>query len=355
MNHLQGASAKTDAWHFRVSSGNNYLITLSDAAGAQKFSIRDSAGVEQFSVDSDGNVTATALTPTTLTLPSAAAPAQTTDAQIKWDSDDDMITVGTGAATKYVGLSRGAGSDASATKELMYDTTAAVLKVWNGSASKLANPLPNIIQDFVEGGVNKGFIALGPASAAGSYADGDHVGLGFIVQEDVTSAVVGSTGTPNLGAWTFGTGSTSGEDAGVIGPYRAAANDWTLVWRGNIPSAASQTIFIGCRTTGGTFADENSIIGFRVSGTGNIFGVCDSGGTETTRDAGATGATECTLRIEVRAAGTIVRFYKDNVQIGADVTTNIPTGTLITAAGIVNSTTADKTMFTHDLYGWMEA
>ena len=137
VNHLQGASAKTDAWHFRVSSGNNYLITLSDAAGAQKFSVRDSGAVEKFSVDSDGNVTiaGTLTNSGSLVVPVSASPSQTAEGSLVADSDDDMLTLGTGAATKYIGLSRGAGSDASATKELMYDTTNKVLKVWNGSAS----------------------------------------------------------------------------------------------------------------------------------------------------------------------------------------------------------------------------
>src|SRR5690606_14265755 len=37
--------------------------------------------------------------PTTLILPSATSPSQTTDAQIVWDSDSDRITVGTGSTT----------------------------------------------------------------------------------------------------------------------------------------------------------------------------------------------------------------------------------------------------------------
>lgn len=57
IEHLQGASGKTDAYHFRCSSGNNYLITLSDAAGARKVSVRDSALVEVMSINSDGAMT----------------------------------------------------------------------------------------------------------------------------------------------------------------------------------------------------------------------------------------------------------------------------------------------------------
>lgn len=42
----------------------------------------------------------TTLTPATLNLPTSAAPSQTTDGRIVWDSDDNWLTVGDGAATK---------------------------------------------------------------------------------------------------------------------------------------------------------------------------------------------------------------------------------------------------------------
>jgi hypothetical protein len=53
-DHLQGAGGSTDAWHFRSAGGADFIITLSDAAGARKLSIRDSGGVEVASIDSDG-------------------------------------------------------------------------------------------------------------------------------------------------------------------------------------------------------------------------------------------------------------------------------------------------------------
>jgi hypothetical protein len=206
--------------------------------------------------------------------------------------------------------------------------------------------------DFVEGGRHKGFFALG-APRAIAYTDGLWVGMGFTVELSGTSGAV-SGGAQVPGAWHFNTGATSGEFGMVVGPFLAASQDWTLVWRGSVPSAASQTWFFGAKTSD-SVTDENGIIAFRISDTGNIIGVCDSGGTETTRDSGATGATECTLRIEVRAGGTIVRFFRNNVQIGADVTTNIPTGSLFAVNGIRNSTTAEKVAYTYDLFGWREA
>lgn len=136
VDHLQGASGSTEAWFFRSSTGNDFIIRLSDAAGARQVTIQDSAGVEVASIDSDGNLTISGtFTPTTQLIPTAASPSQTAEGSAVWDSDDDRLTIGTGSATKVIGLSRGAGSNASATQELMYDTTAAALKVWNGSAS----------------------------------------------------------------------------------------------------------------------------------------------------------------------------------------------------------------------------
>lgn len=103
VTHLQGASGNTEAWHFRCSTSNNFLITLSDAAGARKFSIRDSALSEVFSVDSDGNVTLSgSITTGTFTFPVSVTPTPTTEAQALWDTDDNLLAVGDGAATKIM-------------------------------------------------------------------------------------------------------------------------------------------------------------------------------------------------------------------------------------------------------------
>src|SRR5690606_16195371 len=131
--------------------------------------------------------------------------------------------------------------------------------------------------------------------------------------------------------------SASGDDAGVLGPRVFYQNDATLSCRVAIPAGTNQTALFGF-IRGTSYTDQNDLIAFRVTGAGNVIGVCDSGGTETTRDTGATGATEASYRIEIRENGTIVRFYKDGVQVGADVTTNIPTDTGIrVGAGITVS------------------
>lgn len=100
--HLQGQSGKTDAYHFRSASGENFLITLSDNAGARKFSIRDSDLVEVFSVDSDGTLIS-AVNPTTFVFPTSTSPDQTTAGQAIWDSDGNFLTVGTGSGRVRLG------------------------------------------------------------------------------------------------------------------------------------------------------------------------------------------------------------------------------------------------------------
>lgn len=138
---LEGSSTYTATYALVSTASTNFVIKLGDAAAANKLSIQDSAGVEVAYIDSDGNFSGgVSLASGTLVIPTGATPTQTTEGSVKWDSDDDRLTVGTGSATKVVGLSRGAGSSASATQELVYDTTNSLLKVWDGSASDTIRP-----------------------------------------------------------------------------------------------------------------------------------------------------------------------------------------------------------------------
>lgn len=211
--------------------------------------------------------------------------------------------------------------------------------------------------EFVERGTYRAFSMLGPPSVrsgAVPYADSVAYGPGWAgyVSGTGASAQADVAGGATHGQWLFTTGATSGNEAGVIGPSCIAARDWTLVFRGSIPSAANQEWFLGAKGT--NFGDANDLIAFRVTNTGNVIGVCDSGGTETPRDSGGTGATEATWRIEVRDGGTIVRFYKNNAQIGADVTTNIPTSSRSLVAGMRTNAAASKTWNCADLFSYME-
>lgn len=211
-----------------------------------------------------------------------------------------------------------------------------------------------IAKAFAESDVNKCFAALGPGNAVHTYANGELVGLGFAIVETGTGAASGSVG--GSPGFNFTTGATINSHCGANGPFAVKGNDWTMVGKVFIAGAANQTVFFGAKTTPSDFADENGIIGFRSVGTGNLTGVCDNAATETTRDTGAAnqGAYH-DFRIEVRSGGTIVRFYLDGVQVGADVTTNIPAGSLYVAAGITNTTGAGKESYFFDVFWWEEA
>lgn len=321
--HLEGAVGSTAPYHLRQSSGN-FQVTLADAAGATEFRINDSGGNEVFSVDSDGNVVpAGSITLSNLDIPTSATPSQTAEGRAVWDSDDDVLTIGDGASRKTF---------------------------YPGVAS-----IESTAQTFVETSGYRSFWFSGPPATNADYASNTTVGLGCQALA-AGSATLNEATTVLPGGWLHTTDTTSGTDCGFMGPRIPPTVDWTMVWRGVLVSAASQNVFIGANHTAIDFQDGNNIIGFRIAATGTIQGVCDNAGTETTRDSGITpdGATQHTLRIEVRSGGTIVRFYIDNAQIGADVTTNISASALYASCGIVTLTTAAKVMYTADWGGWME-
>jgi hypothetical protein len=120
-NHLEGASGSTAPYHLRQSTGN-FIITLPDAAGATKLSLRDSGAVEIFAVDSNGNIThAGSYAPATFIVPTSAAPAPTTEGSMLWDTDDNYLAVGDGAATQ-VFFSDNKGSDITAAATITIGT-----------------------------------------------------------------------------------------------------------------------------------------------------------------------------------------------------------------------------------------
>ena len=75
------------------------------------------------SVAGDG----TTLTPATLNIPATAAPNQTADGQVVWDSDDNLITVGTGTTTKIFYTVNDVVSDPTAVSTASSDGTEASL------------------------------------------------------------------------------------------------------------------------------------------------------------------------------------------------------------------------------------
>jgi hypothetical protein len=95
---LEGDVDETLAYHLRSESGEDFIVTLSDAAGTREFQIKDSAGNTVFSVDSDGNVTqAGTFSPGSLTLTASTSPTPTTDGAMEWDNDDNELVIGNGS------------------------------------------------------------------------------------------------------------------------------------------------------------------------------------------------------------------------------------------------------------------
>lgn len=172
-----------------------------------------------------------------------------------------------------------------------------------------------------------------------------------------TSAAIYGVGNDN-GMTLMETGATSGQLAAFFGMSMDVTDDPTLIFRGALLNEASRSIFIGFSPESVINpTDGNDRIGFRVLTSGNIVGVSDNAGTETTRDTGAVpdgAATLTTLKVMITDGGTIVRFFKDGTQVGANVTTNIPAGQLMPFIGIINATTATKQMHLLGAAYWRE-
>lgn len=91
--HDGSATVEHGLFAAHVDAANQYL---SAPTAAGQIPVSDAA-------DSWGAPTATpALTPSSLVIPTAAGPSQITDGQAVWDSDDNVLTVGTGAGRKIM-------------------------------------------------------------------------------------------------------------------------------------------------------------------------------------------------------------------------------------------------------------
>lgn len=338
---LEGTSSSyTLAFLLRCLTGSDFTIRLADAAGARSFIIQDSAASQVASIDSDGNLMISGLfTPGTLKIPVGTTPSQTTEGYAVWDSDDDRLTIGTGAATKVIGLSRGAGSDASATQELMYDTTNTALKVWDGSASKTVGGRADDMarQAFRD---SRRLVAEYTAQDNDTLGTSSNVGLGFFqVVTDTGDKVSTLSGEPYfiLGAGASGT-------VGVFGAFTNTSNGLAVLapnksprWLGRIklPAAsANVTAFLAgfFASAGGATANGAYL---RVVTTGNTYFVTRQGGSETATDLGALSRTTI-LGFEIETADAGVTWVCRN-QAGtvlATHTTNVPAAATALVYGV---------------------
>ena len=223
------------------------------------------------------------------------------------------------------------------------------------TATAAADTLQSVLEAFVEDGTKKCIYFMGGASET-THATAVEVGIGF----KTVSADSGDDIKPSaviLGGWAA---STNGAGQALIrsNPAMAMDQDWTIVcrvaWADPPTNAIGYIVGIGI---GDISPTVNGTMGWRMAPGGYYIGFVDEGGTETTRDSGtAGGATERTLRIEISGGGTTVKFFFNDSQVGADVTTNIPTGTslYLGAASQGGSAASPVTADFADLYAWRD-
>lgn len=219
-------------------------------------------------------------------------------------------------------------------------------------ATAAAN-LDEVLRDWVEDNAFKCVYMLG--AAYGTVALDAMVGLG--VRRKPTNGTFEQSALIR-GGWIGTTAAGAGDEIHVQGGQAGldAAADWHLIARVLLPNEASRNFVFGL-TDNNDPADVNNMIAWTVSGQGNYIGKCDNAGVETLRDTAvaATDAVEHRFRIEISANGTIVKFFFDNAQVGADVTTNIPTSTaMYLMCGVKTSAAAAKSFHIADMVGFRE-
>ncbi len=220
-------------------------------------------------------------------------------------------------------------------------------------------PLVTALQDFVEGGAHRGLWMGGSAAAGGAvvYANGDLVGVTCACLLSGTGALLASTFASLEPGFDARTGTTDTSNAGIIGPSGIViSDDPTLCVRlRQALSEIQQVILFGLGLTT-AFTDHNDSLGIRIVGDGNWFGFVDNGGTETTRDTSNKDTLAHDFVIVVSAAGTIVQLSDNGVQIGANITTNIPADAGHFPLCGINTTAGsnDKRVQMSDFMGWVE-
>lgn len=133
-NALEGAATST--WLLKAATTTHFQIQLADNAGSYELKVLDSDGAAVARIDSNGNLTLSgSFSPSTLVLPTSSAPSQTAEGSIAFDTDDDVVTVGTGSATKKVSPYVAAGASPSVKGELTYDTTTKTMLIHDGTSA----------------------------------------------------------------------------------------------------------------------------------------------------------------------------------------------------------------------------
>ena len=228
-------------------------------------------------------------------------------------------------------------------------------------AAAAAGSLETGAQKFIEDATYNIFTMLGPFPWGTTVSDGNKLGYGqFWHMHETSSGTIGIS-TTIRGGWQLQV--TADAHAAAISFGEATlqvSDDWTLVARVNYAESATEPGFhfgLGVQDPNTRGAGNfNNFIGFRLpGGGGNLVGVCDNAGTESTVDEGSRKTGAYTLRIEIRSGGTSVSFYVNNTIVGSAITTNIPSSSAMYASlHVAGNGSNTGTLHVGDVFAWKE-
>lgn len=314
-----------------------------------------------------------------IVLPTAAAPAQTAEGSIVWDSDDDLLTVGTGTARKTL-------VDTDSTQALTNKTvnrvtitapaTSSTLTIANGKTFTLNNTLTFNGTDAssvafgtggtvaYQGGTLGQFAATTSAQLAGIISD--ETGTGSLVFADsptlVTPIINTSLRVPivygsNVNSANLTLSSTSAVTKGAVllgaagdavklntttngivtttGSDGTFAVDTTVYYRAggtDVPVADGGTGLSTAPTNGQLLIGNAGVYSLGTLSAGTGIGVANSAGSITISNSGVTSLTGTANRVTVSAAsGAVTLSGPQDIHTGATPTfvqvnlTNAPT------------------------------
>lgn len=340
-----------------ATSRGDWLRTSTTAGKAESTSssgpVNGAFAIALSSTVGTGTVVAMLLTaagtPAVISLPVSATPTTTTEGVMEFSSTYDVPTVGIGAATKHIGLVRGAGLTSSATKEVVIDSTTANLSVWDGTSARTFSMAP---WDLFRSG-RRVFAEVSARAVTLSSTDGTLglTGTGATLSSNSgtppTIANVEATGavdtyvsvaTGAAAIISFGShtslGTVSGGSLGAA--VRPDKNPrMSIRWFPGAGNANLDHVLAGFLAGGATSSPTANGAYLRANTTGNLFFVTRQGGAETTTDLGARPTAPTSYEVYTEDAGVTWKCY--NITTATTVATHtgdVPTATTALAYAI---------------------